>query len=71
MPNLEAFIYVLSSVVEPVSSLDHAGSSPSWQSVEPSRQCLALIANGLIMSVSLTVLCFDEMRLRSVGTRHY
>ena len=41
------------------------------KAVKPCGQCPALNANGLITSVSLTVLRFNEMGLRSIGMRHY
>ena len=40
------------------------------KAVKPCGQCPALNANGLITSVSLTILRFNEMGLRSVGMRH-
>jgi hypothetical protein len=47
--------------------VNHTRLSPSWQSSEPSPQCLALNANGLIPSVSLMVLRFNEWGSDQLG----
>jgi hypothetical protein len=48
-----------------VDILVHLGKA-----VKPCGQCRALNANALITSVYLTLLCFNEIKLRSVGMRH-
>jgi hypothetical protein len=60
-------IVVLSSVVEPVSSLNHTGIVVHLGKARSLVGCLALNANGLIPSVSLMVLRFNEWGSDQLG----